>query len=346
MRPATVPEHADLEVIIPAYNAEPFLAETLDSVLNQSRPPRLISVVNDRSKDGTAAVVRAYGEEPRPGVRLRLLDNTGPQGPSAARNTALRNAQGPAWVAFQDADDLMLPGQIESLFSLLARFPSAVLAFGDTEIFNAERTLQPSLLRETGALRLPPQAQQGDGVLIGPPMTEALCVTGVFGTSACVLRRDLVLQLGAFDETMMYGEDTDLFLRLSRLGPFAGSPQLISRKRTHGNNLTDPRNHVHFGRGRVRTLGKQLGLLTQPGESPAPDLDRAQQARLRQHLQDALDGYLWHASVRGGPVWQQARELAVQIGYGQDARNLRHHLRAHVHSLRRAWQRWRPGAPA
>jgi glycosyltransferase involved in cell wall biosynthesis len=96
---------AKISVVIPAYNSEKCIRETLDSVLSQTLSPHEIIVVDDGSKDNTAAVVRSFGDR----IRYIRQDN---QGIAGARNTGIHSASGD-WIAFLDHDDLWLPTKLE-----------------------------------------------------------------------------------------------------------------------------------------------------------------------------------------------------------------------------------------
>jgi len=95
-----------VSILIPAYNAERWIGETLESALAQTWPDKEIIVVDDGSTDGTLAQARHFEDR---GVRVIAQAN---QGAAAARNTALRAARG-AWLQFLDADDLLHPSKIE-----------------------------------------------------------------------------------------------------------------------------------------------------------------------------------------------------------------------------------------
>jgi len=89
------------DVIIPAYNAQAILARAIDSALAQTAPPGQVIVVDDGSRDATAAVAERYG----PPVTVIQQGNAGP---GAARNRGVQAAAAP-WVAMLDADDEWLP---------------------------------------------------------------------------------------------------------------------------------------------------------------------------------------------------------------------------------------------
>jgi len=92
-----------VSVVIPVYNAEPFLREALDSVLAQDYEPFEVIVVDDGSTDGSGTIARSYPE-----VRYLRQEN---QGPAVARNAGIAAAQG-EFLAFFDADDVMLPNKL------------------------------------------------------------------------------------------------------------------------------------------------------------------------------------------------------------------------------------------
>ena len=97
-----------VSVIIPAWNAEATLLETLQSAASQTYPNIEIIIIDDGSTDGTAAIARDFcAGEPR--ARLVRQDN---QGLSAARNRAVAESRG-TWIAPLDADDLWHPTTVE-----------------------------------------------------------------------------------------------------------------------------------------------------------------------------------------------------------------------------------------
>ena len=306
-----------IEVVIPAYNAAPFLHETLASVAAQTRPPALVSVVDDASTDDTAAIADAAAREFSAHIRIQVLRNAGPRGPSAARNTAIRASTAEA-IALLDADDLMLPEHLAILSDALAAAPDAVLSFGDTAVFSATEILIPSLLRKSGVWDLPAtEIAPGFWELRGDIFVPLLR-SGVFGTSACLFRRQPAVDAGLFDESMMHGEDTDLFLRLALAGRVLFSRELISRKREHGDNLSHERNRLAFCHGTARTAMK----LASDARLPPTRRTAAQQA-----LPAALNSYLYHASRVSLAAYRRAAALARQVGFGHLALHPRHLLR-------------------
>lgn len=108
-------------VIIPCYNAERWLAATLESAFAQSWPAMEVIVVNDGSRDGSLAVAEGFAAR-----GVRVIDQ--PQrGASAARNQGLRAARG-EFIQFLDADDLISPDKIAAQIELLRTRPASTVA--------------------------------------------------------------------------------------------------------------------------------------------------------------------------------------------------------------------------
>jgi len=311
-----------IEVVIPAYNAAPFLRATLESVAAQTMPPARVTVVDDRSTDGTADLARACAEALRDRVAIRVLPNAGPQGPAAGRNTAIRATDAPL-IALLDADDLFDPTHHERLSALLRTAPDAVLAFGDSTIFHGETTLLPSLLADSGVSALPSEEIAPGVLTLGERMFPELLRTSVFCTSACLFRRDAALEIGLFDETMMFSEDQDFFIRLALRGPFVFTREIVTRKREHANNLSHARNALRFCKGTAEAVARIASARLAP----------AQREAVARALPPALGGYLYHASRAGIGSYRVAARLAVRSGHAGMALRPRNLVRAIASSL-------------
>jgi len=110
-----------ISVVIPAYNSEKCIRETLESVFNQTLSPYEIIVVDDGSKDNTAALIQSFGDR----VRYIRQDN---QGIAAARNTGIHSATGD-WIAFLDHDDLWLPTKLEKQSKVVTENPDLICVY-------------------------------------------------------------------------------------------------------------------------------------------------------------------------------------------------------------------------
>lgn len=125
--------HPLVSVLIPCFNAEKYIGETLESVLAQTWPNLEIIVVDDGSTDGSADVVRSFA---RPNLRLIEQAN---RGQTAALNVCLRYATG-QYVQYLDADDLIAPRKIELQVRRLADNPDCVATAEWARFYDAPDT--------------------------------------------------------------------------------------------------------------------------------------------------------------------------------------------------------------
>ncbi len=120
-----------ISVIMPAFNAELYIGQALDSVGSQTYQNWEILVTNDGGTDDTSRIVAEFAK--RTLQPVRVLEHEQNSGLSAARNTAMRAAKGD-YIAFLDADDLWLPDHLESVCAPLAS-GSADLAYAECFVF-------------------------------------------------------------------------------------------------------------------------------------------------------------------------------------------------------------------
>lgn len=110
-----------ITVLMPAYNAEKYIGEAIDSVLQQTFGDFELVIVNDGSTDGTEQVIRAYQDE-----RIVLINQLN-SGVAAALNTGLNYARAP-YIARFDADDVCYPQRLEKQYNFLQHNPEYILA--------------------------------------------------------------------------------------------------------------------------------------------------------------------------------------------------------------------------
>lgn len=214
--PAGRTDRASAAVIITCFNHGRFLAAAIDSVLAQTAPAAEIIVVDDGSTDNTEEVARLYAE-----IRYIRQDNAGL---SAARNMGLRAAASD-FVAFLDADDLLLPQALEKGLDTFAARPDCAFVYGGHLGVDERR----APLWEVRA-----QAEEAS--------YRALLAANVIGMHATVLyRRCLLTDAGGFDEGLRACEDYDVYLRLARRHPIACHSGVIAEYRQHDANMSrDP----------------------------------------------------------------------------------------------------------
>lgn len=121
-----------ITVVIPLYNKEAFIAETIESVLRQTREDFELIVVDDGSTDNSIKVVSAFNDP-----RLRLIKQVN-AGVSVARNNGIQAATH-VWIAFLDADDWWAPTFLQEMTNAIKKFPQNVLfASGRCRVFASE----------------------------------------------------------------------------------------------------------------------------------------------------------------------------------------------------------------
>src|ERR1039458_7717935 len=206
-----------ISVVIPAYNAFAFIAETLDSVLQQTFPPDEILVIDDGSTDDTASIAESFG----PPVRVFRRPNSR-QG--ASRNFGVQKASC-EWIAFIDADDLWEPNKLERQMTELASHPEADLCYTDHERF----AIEGRELRYFTKIPFCSPDQLG----------RLLFQRCAFQLSSVIVRRSTFLEVGGFATDFKVCEDWDLWLRLFNMGKkFVACPERLLLYRMHGANVS------------------------------------------------------------------------------------------------------------
>ena len=197
----------DYAVVIPAHNAEEFIAASLASVAQQSLLPREVIVVDDGSLDRTGQYAREAG--------AAVFAQELARGPSASRNLGVAQSTAPL-VAFLDADDEWLPDHAERLVQAL-NSSGAVFAGSDAVRFGFETGLMTTDLAGDVPLDL------RDLLIAENPVIQ----------SSVVIQREVFNDVGGYDETIRLSEDYDLWTRVADCGTFAYVKVPTVRRRMH-----------------------------------------------------------------------------------------------------------------
>ncbi len=121
-----------ISVIMPVYNAEKYLDESISSILNQSFNDFEFIIINDSSKDKSSKVINKYK---RADKRIILLNNSKNLGVAKSRNKGMKIAKG-KYIATFDADDISLPKRLEIQYNYLERHPEIFLIGGSAVIID------------------------------------------------------------------------------------------------------------------------------------------------------------------------------------------------------------------
>lgn len=225
LTPGTVPRErrgeTSISIAIAAFQAERWVAEAIDSVLAQTRPPDEVIVVDDGSMDETPRILEAYGD------RIRVIRQEN-RGASAAFNRGFREATGD-FVALCAADDVWEPRKLEWQAEAIAAHPEVDVLFGHAKRFGAVE----------GDYARPPAGMTG--LLDSDELREALFVTNFVSAPSALIRRSLYERLGPFAEDLPV-EDYEYWLRCLRAGArFYYDPRSLLGWRQHGDNLSGDR---------------------------------------------------------------------------------------------------------
>lgn len=215
MRPEIV------SIMMPAYNAEQYIAHAIESVLEQRYSKWELIVVNDGSTDKTASIIAQFTD---PRIKVFHQPNGGE---AAARNTALKHMQG-EYLAFLDADDLYLPHHLEVTICNLKAHPDCSGVYTDGYHCDPKGTQLQTL------------SSRRRGPFEGWIFENVVRASDVFGPPLCVvLRRNIIIQHNLeFDEGIVIGPDWDFMTRYSGLAKFGYVNQFTCLYRIHETNIT------------------------------------------------------------------------------------------------------------
>jgi len=200
----------DVTVIMPAFDAAPFIEAAILSVLNQSYHDLELIVIDDGSTDQTCHILQRLEKRD---ARIRTIAARH-EGVAAARNRGLSLAKG-RWISFLDADDLWPSKRLARHIEILKRDPALAVVCGHVTLF---------------------EALASDG---GPsPRSRHLTLLGTY-LAAATFCRGKMERVGSFDTTLSASEDLDLFLRYYERGEkFYIESDVALLHRRHATNMT------------------------------------------------------------------------------------------------------------
>ena len=217
-----------ISVIIPVHNGERYLAEAIESVLNQSYSAHEVIIVDDGSDDGSAEVARKFGSS----VRYSHQPHSGI---SAARNQGVKLANG-MYLAVQDADDVWVKEKSKLQMAAFDADPTLHMVTGQVRHFHSPE-LDQSIAQKTYC---PPELMPG--YVVG-----------------ALIKRDFFERVGPFEtEWQMGGEAMSWYMRATEMGlRMLTLPDLVIWRRLHEGNHTT-KNRQHLGGEYARILKASL----------------------------------------------------------------------------------------
>ncbi len=197
-----------ISVIIPVYNGERFLKESIDSVFNQKYKNIEVIVVDDGSTDKSAQIAKSYAD-------VRYLYQTN-QGPSVARNTGIEESTG-NFISFIDCDDIWYPEKLKVQIEYLNKHSNIGFVFAHRRM-KIEKNID------------------------NPPWYKEKLFTNdhpVLGASAILVRRKIYTKIGGYNPNYRFGENAEWLTRAKDAGvEMTILPKTLLELRVHERNQT------------------------------------------------------------------------------------------------------------
>ncbi|MGL4503388.1 MAG: glycosyltransferase [Planktothrix sp.] len=191
-----------ISVIIPAYNSENTIQETIESVLNQTFQDLELIVINDGSVDKTLEVISSFSDAR---IQVFSYSNSGAQ---KSRNRGISHASG-EYLSFLDSDDMWEPEKLEFQLKALQENSEAAVAYSWTNWIDESGKFlrRGSYISKTGDI-----------------FANLLLVDFIENGSNPLIRANAMAEVGYFDESLVGGQDWDMWLRLAARYPFVAVP--------------------------------------------------------------------------------------------------------------------------
>ena len=276
-----------VSVIMPAFNTAAYIAESIDSVLEQDYPNLELIVVDDGSTDGTVEIVRSYGD------RLTLLTQQN-QGAAVARNAGIAAATG-EYIAFIDSDDVWLPGKVTAQVLYMQQHPE--IGFTHTRFLSWKPDANGAFPPPAEMAKPQMPVREAPGVVAEGSgwVYNQLLMKSLSHTITVMMRRQLVDEVGDFDPQLKRGQDYDYWIRASRLSEYRQLDRVTALYRLHGAGCITRYPDVNY---EVEVVQRALARWGRVG----PNGEETPASVVRRRLGDAwfTFGYhhYWNASPR------------------------------------------------
>lgn len=215
-----------ISIVIPTFNSEKYIAETLQSVFDQTYQDFEVVVVDDGSTDSTLSVLQTY----LPRIKVISKSNGGP---ASARNLAISNSDG-EWIAFLDSDDLWVKNKLELQVAYFKHHPSVGLVYGEALMFR-QKNIDRIVERKIGYTEDP---------------TFCKLLYGDFiPNSTVMIRRSCISRIGLLNENkeLISVEDYEYWMRMAKEFVIAGLPYPLAYYRIREDSLVGEGKNIDKG---------------------------------------------------------------------------------------------------
>lgn len=233
-----------VSIIIPAYNAAPFISETIQSVQNQSYQHWELIIVDDGSKDDTQAVVQPFYEDSR--INYFRKENAGV---SIARNTGFEKSSG-TYLAFLDADDVWRENRLEKMLK----------RFGEDEDLGLVHSYVQEIDQDSHLLETIHKGKEGyilDSLLLWDGCN-------IPAPSSILVKREVVDNIGGFSPELSTAADQEFFFRVASQYKIGMVKEVLGLYRMHDKNMHKNIQHMEEDHVRAYLLANQHQLFKSP----------------------------------------------------------------------------------
>lgn len=207
-----------VSVVIPTYNREKVIERSIRSVLGQEYDNLEILVIDDASEDNTKQVVEAIGD-----TRIKYRRSSRNRGAAFSRNVGIRMAKG-KYIAFQDSDDEWLGGKLKKQLQVMENSHyGLVYSMYERDFGNGKEVAVPE--RE-----IPLEHKQGN-------IYPYLLKKSFIGTPTMLFRKEVLQEVGGFEESLKNYEDYELALRIARDYEIGYVDEVLTKAYTLGGSI-------------------------------------------------------------------------------------------------------------
>jgi glycosyltransferase involved in cell wall biosynthesis len=207
---------AKVTVLMLAYNAEEYIREAIDSILNQTfRDFELLIILDSKTSDLSKDIIKTYMDK-----RIRLIENKKSMNLSELRNKGLRLAKG-EYIAIMDADDISYPNRLEVQYKYMEKNPDVGIVGSWNEVID-----------DVGRV-----IEFWNGNHSSEDIYYILNFRNCLTHCSTLFRKDLVVNNGGYNETMNLSEDYELYNRISKIARIYQIQQPLVKWRRHNNSI-------------------------------------------------------------------------------------------------------------
>lgn len=204
-----------ISVIMPVFNTEKYILESINSILNQTLSDFEFIIINDASTDGTQNILDTITDK-----RIIRIDNTSQKGNYWCRNIGMSVAKG-YFIAVMDSDDVSKTTRLASQYDFMTKMPDCVALGSAIEMFTNDKTFLLKRIYESDENK----------ILL---LKDNICTHPSLMIRGETLKNNKII----YEESYVFASDYDLMLKLSQRGQIYNLPEVLLRYRIHSNQIS------------------------------------------------------------------------------------------------------------